>query len=215
MSRPASGTEFRAASGTADWRGLYDGATTNVPTGSADVTLELVGEILRATQRLGRQPDLDVRPDGVLVRTHTLGLGLSDDDFAVAQAVSEVVDRLGLTADPVVGQAVMITIDTHDIAAIRPFWQAVLGYDEAGDEDLVDPHGRGPQIWFQQMEPARTGRNRVHVDVMVAPEVAKARIAAAEAAGGRVTYDAYAPSWWTLTDPEGNEADIATWEGRG
>ena len=35
------------------------------------------------------------------------------------------------------------------------------------------------------------------------------------AAGGRVTYDRYAPSWWTLTDPEGNEADIATWEGRG
>jgi 4a-hydroxytetrahydrobiopterin dehydratase len=215
MSRPASGAEFRAATGTADWRGLYDGATTYVATGSTDLTVELVGEILSATQSLGGPPDLDVRPDGVLVRTHAWGLGLSDDDIAVAQAVSEVVDRLGLSADPLVGQAVMITIDAHHIDAIRPFWRAVLGYEDAGEEDLVDPRGRGPQIWFQQMDPARTGRNRVHVDVMVAPEVAKPRIAAAEAAGGRVTYDAYAPSWWTLTDPEGNEADIATWEGRG
>jgi hypothetical protein len=24
----------------------------------------------------------------------------------------------------------------------------------------------------------------------------------------------YAPMWWTLTDPEGNEADPATWVGR-
>jgi hypothetical protein len=29
-----------------------------------------------------------------------------------------------------------------------------------------------------------------------------------------IAYEAYAPSWWTLTDPEGNEADIAAWEGR-
>jgi hypothetical protein len=26
--------------------------------------------------------------------------------------------------------------------------------------------------------------------------------------------DDYAPSWWTLSDPSGNEADIATTQGR-
>jgi hypothetical protein len=50
MSRAVSGTELRAASGTEAWRGLNDGATTFVATPSSDVTLELVGEILRSTQ---------------------------------------------------------------------------------------------------------------------------------------------------------------------
>jgi 4a-hydroxytetrahydrobiopterin dehydratase len=215
MSRPVTGTEFRAAAGTEPWRGLYDGATTFVATSSTTESAALVEAILRATEPLAAVPDLDVRRRGVLVRTHAHGLGLADDDITVAQAVTEVVRELGLTADPAVGQAVMVTIDVHDIDAVRPFWLAVLGYDTDGPEDLVDPLGRGPQIWFQRMDPARTGRNRIHLDVMVAPEVAPARIEAALAAGGRVTYDRYAPSWWTLTDPEGNEADIATWEGRG
>jgi hypothetical protein len=39
-------------------------------------------------------------------------------------------------------------------------------------------------------------------------------VAAAVAAGGRVVFDKYAPAWWTLADPEGNEVDIATWQGR-
>ena len=34
------------------------------------------------------------------------------------------------------------------------------------------------------------------------------------AAGGRVTFDDYAPDWWTVADPEGNELDIAVTVGR-
>jgi hypothetical protein len=33
-------------------------------------------------------------------------------------------------------------------------------------------------------------------------------------AGGTIVNDGYAPMWWTLTDPEGNEVDLATWVGR-
>jgi len=29
--------------------------------------------------------------------------------------------------------------------------------------------------------------------------------------GGRIVSDAGAPEWWTLTDPEGNEVDLAPW----
>jgi 4a-hydroxytetrahydrobiopterin dehydratase len=49
-----------------------------------------------------------------------------------------------------------------------------------------------------------------------APDIDLARqiSAAALAAGGRLVSDAYAPAWWTLADPEGNEVDIATWQGR-
>ena len=35
-------------------------------------------------------------------------------------------------------------------------------------------------------------------------------LAAALVAGGRIVHDANAPEWWTLEDPAGNQADIAS-----
>ena len=89
----------------------------------------------------------------------------------------------------------------------------MLGYRELGTEDLVDPHGRGPSLWFQDMDAPRPQRNRIHVDVSVPHDQAEARVAAALAAGGRLI-SAHAPQYWTLADSEGNEVDIATWQGR-
>jgi 4a-hydroxytetrahydrobiopterin dehydratase len=78
----------------------------------------------------------------------------------------------------------------------------------------VDPTGRGPVIWFQQMEAPRPQRNRIHLDVDVPAEAARRRIDAAVAAGGRLLSDARAPAFWVLADCEGNEACICTWQGR-
>jgi hypothetical protein len=47
-----------------------------------------------------------------------------------------------------------------------------------------------------------------------AHDQAEARVAAALAAGGTLVSDRFAPMWWTLADPEGNEVDLATWIGR-
>ena len=43
-------------------------------------------------------------------------------------------------------------IDALDIAAVRPFWKAVMGYgdeaDRAGPRDpLIDPMRQGPACW--------------------------------------------------------------------
>jgi 4a-hydroxytetrahydrobiopterin dehydratase len=65
------------------------------------------------------------------------------------------------------------------------------------------------------MDPPRTARNRIHLDVSVPYDQAEARVAAALAAGGRLVSDAHAPMWWTLADAEGNEVDVATCLGRG
>ena len=116
-------------------------------------------------------------------------------------------------------QVVEIAIDASDIAKIRPFWKAVMGYaDEAGrtgpQDALVDPFGQSPSIWFQQMDEPRPQRNRIHFDVSVPHDRAQARIEATIAAGGTLVYDAEAPAFWVLADPEGNEACITTWEGR-
>jgi 4a-hydroxytetrahydrobiopterin dehydratase len=103
-------------------------------------------------------------------------------------------------------------------ADVMPFWQAVLGYErrpDTPDEDLIDPRGRGPAFWFEQMrEPRPDGGGAIHVAIWVPCEQAEARIKAALAAGGRMVRDEFAPSWWTLADTPGNEADIAAVAGR-
>src|SRR6266511_1694559 len=83
---------------------------------------------------------------------------------------------------------------------------------------IVPPHRSptaGPQCasgWFQPMDAPRPQRNRIHIDVWVPHDQADVRVAAAIAAGGHLVTDRYAPSWWTLADTEGNEADVCTWQ---
>src|SRR5439155_12646638 len=119
---------------------------------------------------------------------------------------------LGCSAEPSAVQSLLVIPGATDGAKVMPFCRAVLGYDprRAGPaEDLVDPHGRGVPFWFEQMkEPRADGGGAIHIAVWVPYEQAEARIAAALAAGGRVVRDQFAPSWWTLADPAGNEADI-------
>jgi 4a-hydroxytetrahydrobiopterin dehydratase len=125
--------------------------------------------------------------------------------------------ELGVPADPSVLQTVQVSIDALVGREVMPFWRAVLDYQYRGDspdEDLIDPRGRGPSFWFQQMDAPRPQRNRVHIDVWVPHDHAEARIAAAIAAGGRLVTDEHAPSWWVLADAEGNEACVATWMSR-
>jgi 4a-hydroxytetrahydrobiopterin dehydratase len=64
-------------------------------------------------------------------------------------------------------------------------------------------------------EPRSDGGGAIHVAVWVPCEQAEERIAAALAAGGRMVRDEFAPSWWTLADAAGNEADISTIMERG
>ena len=82
------------------------------------------------------------------------------------------------------------------------------------DDDLVDPAGIGPSIWFQQMDAPRPQRNRIHFDVIVGHDQAEARVAAAIAAGGHLVSDERAPAFWVLADGEGNEVCVCTWQAR-
>jgi 4a-hydroxytetrahydrobiopterin dehydratase len=145
--------------------------------------------------------------------THEIG-GLSDRDIALARQVSAAARELDVAADPTGVQDVSVAIDALMRADVMPFWRAVLGYRDEGDEDLVDPRGRGPGFWFQQMDEPREQRNRIHIDIAVPHDQAEQRVAAAVAAGGRLVTDRFAPAWWVLADAEGNEACIATWMGR-
>ena len=62
-------------------------------------------------------------------------------------------------------RSIQVAIDALVIPDVLPFWRAVLGYEQEGDEDLVDPHVQGPPFWFQQMDAPRPQRNRIHIDL--------------------------------------------------
>jgi 4a-hydroxytetrahydrobiopterin dehydratase len=207
--------QFHEAVGVEDWRVLFEGACAHFRTGSFVAGVALVGAIGRLADAANHHPDVDLRYEGVTVRLSTHGIGgLSERDVTLARQISAAARELDVPADPTAVQVIQVAIDALVGLEVLPFWRAVLGYQQVGDEDLVDPHGRGPSIWFQEMDAARPQRNRIHVDVSVPHDQAEARVAAAIAAGGHLVTDQYAPAWWTLADAEGNEVDVATWMGR-
>jgi 4a-hydroxytetrahydrobiopterin dehydratase len=207
--------QFHAAPGVGDWRVLYEGARTYFVTGSFARGVELVRRIGELADAADHHPSVDLRYGGVAVTlsTHEAGDAISERDASLAAAISAAAAELGIRADPSRVQTVQLAVDTLDIPAVLPFWQAVLGYRHPGGAGVADPLGRGPDMWFQQAAPkAASGeRGRFHVDVSLPRDQAQARVAAAIAAGGRVVSDQFAPRWWTLADPEGNIVDIAPW----
>ena len=213
--------QFHESEGVEDWRVLGDGACAYFRTGSFPAGARLVQAISALPGVENHPPDVDVRHDGVTVRLITIAddyRGMSARDVELARQISAAARGLGLSADPSAVQSLLVIPGATEITTVMPFWRAVLGYEprrDSPDEDLVDPRNRAPAFWFEQMEqPRPDGGGAIHIAIWVPYEQAEARIAAALAAGGRMVRDEFAPSWWTLADAAGNEADIATTVGR-
>jgi 4a-hydroxytetrahydrobiopterin dehydratase len=215
------------------WRLVLGALVTYVPAGSLAEAADIAA---RMTAAIGSHPGqelrLDIRDDRLILGVQSAArASVTTGEIELAHRISAFVSTLGLATDAAVStagsgrtpgrsaQLLEIGIDALDIAAIRPFWKAILGYGDepgaSGPEDAVaDPAGQGPAIWFQQMDAPRPQRNRIHFDISVPHDEAQSRMQATLAAGGRLVYDAEAPAFWVLADPEGNEACITTWQGR-
>ena len=207
--------DFADLTGLDDWRFVLGGLHAHFRAGSFSAAAALAAGVASAADAADHHPDLEIRyPDRVRVflTTHAAG-GLTTLDVDLARAISQLAATAGATSEPSSSQAVEFAIDTMDADAIRPFWAAVLGYRDVGG-NLVDPLRSGPPMWFQQLDHARPGRSRFHIDVSVPHDVAQARVAAALAAGGRLVTDQHARSWWVLADVDGNEACVCTWQDR-
>jgi 4a-hydroxytetrahydrobiopterin dehydratase len=181
---------------------------------------EAAGVAARAVAACGDDADghlrLDLRPDRVVLTLQSSALAAATSRDA---ALANLISAAGVRTVPYHVQLLEIAVDALDIAAIRPFWKAVLAYEDEPGADgprdpIVDPERLGPAVWFQQMTEPRPQRNRIHFDISVPHDEAPARIAAALAAGGRLVSDTRAPAFWILADAEGNEACITTWQGR-
>jgi len=183
MADQITGKQFDESAGVTDWRAVWGGGTACAyfRTGSFGAGAELVQAITELSAIDNHHVDVGLRPEGVAVRLSTYEPGgLTTDDVELAREISTAARRLGLHADPSAVQHVQVAIDALVPAEVRPFWRAVLGYQEVGEEDLLDPLRRGPSFWFQQMDAPRPQRNRIHI--YVPRDQADARIAAALAA---------------------------------
>ena len=161
--------EISDATESSGWRYILGVLRTAVRVGSLAQGAEVTAQAVAA---VGADADetlsIDVRHDSVVLTLQTAATAsVTRHDIAAARRISEALLGLGLQTDPDVEaaprrsvQILEIAIDATDIAAIRPFWKAVMGYgDEAGrsgpEDPVVDPVGQGPAIWFQQMDTPR------------------------------------------------------------
>jgi Glyoxalase-like domain len=136
---------------------------------------------------------------------------------------------------------IQVVIDCTDPHSLAQFWAEALGYviqppppgfdswedfaEQIGippeDYDrlsaVVDPERTRPRVLFQKVSEAKTVKNRVHLDIDVAPGVAfgsaerkaaaRARCEQLAARGATLLRELDEPAGWCLVmaDPEGNE----------
>ena len=136
--------QFHESDGVEDWRVVGEGACAYFRTGSFAAGARLVNALSELAGLDDHHPDVDLRYDGVIVRLITVApdyFGLSERDLELARQISGTARTLGVPVEPAVVQTVLVTIDAFDIPKVKPFWRAVLAYQDREDspEDLVRP----------------------------------------------------------------------------
>ena len=201
-----------------DWRKLAQRLHGRFRCGDAVAGAAFLADAVRAASEAGLGEHLEAGLAGrhadlrVATDAGTDGIWVTTADVTLARELSEVARRHGAVAVPGEVQQVELGLDTAFDARLGPFWAAVLTGDAGtvvGDT-VFDPTGQLPSIWFQGTEPHDSPRQRWHLDLWVAPEVAQVRIDAAVAAGGTVVDGSEAPSFTVLADPDGNKVCVCT-----
>jgi 4a-hydroxytetrahydrobiopterin dehydratase len=203
--------------GLDDWRKLAQALHARFLTGDFATGLRFVTAVTEAAEAANHHPDVKLTypfVDLSLV-SHDVSR-VTQRDLDLAREISEIAREQGIAADPAAPALLELALDTADVAALGPFWAVLLtgSADAVHGDDVVDPGGRVPLLWFQDTGAHETPRQRFHVDLWVPHDVAEERIAAAVAAGGRVVDDSHQPSFVVLADPEGNKACVCTILGR-
>ncbi|MGI9666428.1 MAG: VOC family protein [Acidimicrobiia bacterium] len=103
------------------------------------------------------------------------------------------------------------TIDCNDLEGMTAFWGELLGVETAIHEHfgfLKHADDRKVTLWLQKVEEPRAGKNRVHLDFVVADLDASLErvVELGGAIGDRHEWSGF--MWQTCSDPEGNVFDI-------
>lgn len=135
-------------------------------------------------------------------------------DIAVARRISEIAAEHGLEASPASVCVIELGLDTAQPASVAPVWAALLTGDASSQghgspsDEIRDPTGRVPNLWFGDADEHGPSDQRFHVEVYVALDEAERRIAAALAAGGTAVDDSGAPALTVIADQDGNRGVV-------
>jgi 4a-hydroxytetrahydrobiopterin dehydratase len=210
-----------------DWRKLAQGLHARYLVSDFGTGARFVAAVGEAGDTLGHHPRVAIGPgfvDFKLVSDNAIyrdGEGtehviqwVTQQDVDLARRITEIATDHKVDADPASVTQIELGLDTAHSATIAPVWAALLtgnaeaqGYGCLSDE-IRDATGRVPNLWFGDADEHETPRQRFHVEVYVAPEVAEQRIAAAVAAGGTVVDDSNAPGLTVIADQDGNKGIV-------
>lgn len=206
-----------------DWRKLAQGLHARYLVDDFGTGARFVAAVGEAGDALGHHPsvaigkgyvDLKLLTDDAIYRdddgTEYVVQWPTQQDLDLARRITEIATDHHLAADPASVSVIELGLDTPDSATIAPVWAALLtgnaeaqGHGSPSDE-IRDATGRVPNLWFGNANGHEAPRQRFHVEVYVASEVAEQRLAAAVAAGGTVVDDSDTPSLTVIADQDGN-----------
>jgi len=224
-----TGEEIAAAKLT-DWRKLAQGLHARYLVDDFGTGARFVAAVGEAGDAVGHHPNVSIGKGYVDLKLVSADAIYRDDegteyvlewvtqqDIDLARRITEIAADHKVDADPASVSVIELGLDTRDSATIAPVWAALLtgtaeaqGHGSPSDE-IRDAAGRVPNLWFGDADEHET-RQRFHVEVHVAREVAEQRIAAAVAAGGTIVDDSDAPSLTVIADQDGNRGVLCVAE---
>jgi hypothetical protein len=205
--------------GTADWQVVFSAMACYRVT-SPTQQRDLAAAAAALADDTGFPLMVDLRPGLVIIdsgkdqwddEAHGLELDFTD----LAGKIQTAAREFGATADAGLPRFAQLFLDAADVAAVRAFWVAALGYAHdrrAEATDIHDPRRLNPVLVFQELDASETERrrqrNRIHFELAVPSDLAQARLATTVAAGGRLLDES--EHRWAVADPEGNELVIVS-----
>jgi hypothetical protein len=205
--------------GTADWHAVFSAMACYRTTSPAQQR-DLIATAARLADNTGFPLLVDLRPGLVIIDSgkdqwEADAHGLELDFTGLAENLQTAARELGATADPGLPRFAQLFVDAADVAIVRAFWVAALGYTHdrrAEVTDIHDPRRLNPELVFQELDAAETERrqqrNRIHLELAVPTDLARTRLATIVAAGGLLLDES--EDRWRLADPEGNELVIVS-----
>ncbi|WP_256838954.1 4a-hydroxytetrahydrobiopterin dehydratase [Ornithinimicrobium faecis] len=207
-----------------DWRKLAQGLHARYVVDDFQAGARFVAAVGEAGEALGHHPsasigrgyvDLKLVSDDAIYRddegTEHAVQWVTQLDVDLARRITEIAADQQLVADSGSVSHIELGLDTAQSATIAPVWVALLtgnaedqGRGTPGGDEIRDALGRVPNLWFGDANEQEPPRQRFHLEVYVAPEVAEARIASAVTAGGSIVDDSNAPSLTVIADQDGN-----------
>ena len=112
-----------------------------------------------------------------------------------------------------------IVFDCQDAGKLAAFWAQALGrtVDADATHDYAtighdNPEPGQPRLSFIKVPEGKTAKNRIHLDLMSADLDGEVQRLVTLGATQGAKFNEGGGQWITLTDPEGNEFDVAAGE---